>query len=254
MNTCKIGDISFSVCTYLEFVRTSEGVLNLANYCHQVVLANAYSVSLAKRDLRFQAVCKSAEFVLPDGYPIVWISAMLNHRIPERIAGPDFMLAYCRFCALKGYKVFFLGGTEDTLRSLQKNLQNQIPGLNVAGSVSPPFGEWSSETNRMLVDTVNKSGADVLWVGVSTPKQDKWIQKYKHVLNAKIAMGVGAAFDFHSGNIRRAPKWMQRIGFEWLHRLASEPTRLWKRYLIGNIRFLLIVGKQVVTTFKLLGK
>lgn len=248
--TIKIGKITFNRFTHSDAQNEVCRIIETTSRCHQVVIANAYSLVLAHKNEQFAEVCSGADLVFADGKPVVWASLLLKDRIPERIAGPDFMWSFSRICALKGYKVFLMGGQEPFLARLKENMEREFKDINIVGTYSPPFGEWSKEESKKIISLVNHSKADILWVGVSTPKQDIWIADHKSQIKAKIAFGVGAAFDFHSGKIKRAPEWMQHAGFEWLHRLISEPKRLWRRYIIGNAQFLLIVFRQIIINIK----
>lgn len=236
-----IGKIPFHKLTVSNAESSINSIIDSGAKCHQVVIANAYSVVLAQKNPLFASVCSNAEFVFADGMPIIWISKIYGGKIPERIAGPDFMWSYCGICEKKGYKIFLLGGDEYSLKNLEDSLIKQYPQLNISGSYSPPYGVWSDKENVKIIDKINKSGSNVLWVGVSTPKQDIWIHEHKSKLNVNVAFGVGAAFDFHSGKIKRAPFWMQKAGLEWLYRLSQDPFRLWKRYVFGNLEFILII-------------
>jgi N-acetylglucosaminyldiphosphoundecaprenol N-acetyl-beta-D-mannosaminyltransferase len=234
----KIGPISFTNATYVDLENRFIEIMESTNTCHQIVVANTYSIVLANRNKEFANVVNKAEFVLADGIPVVWASRILCQKLPERIAGPDFMWSFSKTCAEKSYKVFLLGGQHEYLGVLINNLKNAFPGIFIVGAYSPPFGEWSAEENEKIIQMINDAQTDVLWLGVSTPKQDKWIFENKHRLKTKLAVGVGAAFDFHSGRVKRAPVWMQKIGLEWMVRLIQEPRRMWKRYLFSNTLFL----------------
>jgi N-acetylglucosaminyldiphosphoundecaprenol N-acetyl-beta-D-mannosaminyltransferase len=244
----KIGNIPFNLFSFNEAITTiSAQILNGSNCC-QVVVANVFSIVLANRDVEFYKICQTAEFVFADGLPIVLFSRLLGKALPQRIAGPDFMWEFSEECSKKGFKVFILGSEEPYLSNLQNNMEKQFPGIKIVGKYSPPFGTWTDQETQKMVHAINKSKADILWLGVSTPKQDKWIYSFKDKLHTKVAIAVGAAFDFHSGRVKRAPVWVQNIGFEWFHRFLQDPKRLWKRYLIGNIRFLIIIFKQIITS------
>jgi N-acetylglucosaminyldiphosphoundecaprenol N-acetyl-beta-D-mannosaminyltransferase len=210
------------------------------------VVANVFSVVLSKNNKEFATICNNADLVLPDGLPIVWASKLLRPRLPQRIAGPDFMGEFCGICAQNGYSMFLLGGRSDYLNSLVENLKKAHPRIQISGAYSPPFGEWDENENRKIIKMINDSHADVLWVGVSTPKQDYWIYENKNQLKTKVAIGVGAAFDFHSGRVKRAPIWMQKNGLEWLFRLLQEPRRMWKKYLVTNLLFISLIAKEFI--------
>jgi N-acetylglucosaminyldiphosphoundecaprenol N-acetyl-beta-D-mannosaminyltransferase len=244
--TIKIGNIKFNKFTLNSAQKKIVDVIETGKKCHQVVIANAYSLVIAHKDKSFSSVCESADIVFADGLPVVWASILLGDRIPERIAGPDFMWSFSRVCAEKGYGIFLMGSEEPYLSKLQKNLHIAFDGINIVGTYSPPFGKWCRKENKKIVTMINKSKADILWVGISTPKQDIWIKEHQKELNAKIAFGVGAAFDFHSGRIERAPKWIQKIGFEWLFRFFQDPRRLWRRYFIGNLQFIYLILCDII--------
>ena len=243
--TKKIGNIRFNKLTVDSAKQKVIDIIDNATRCHQGIVANSYSLVLAHKDPEFTDICESADIVFADGLPVIWASKFLGDRIPERIAGPDFMWTFSEVCAQKKYNVFLLGSEETYLTQLKVNLEKNFPGIAIVGTYAPPYANWSIEENEKIIAMINITEADLVWVGVSTPKQDKWIAEYKSKLKAKVAIGVGAAFDFHSGKIERAPYWMRKFGLEWLHRLSQDPKRLWKRYLIGNMQFVWIVVKEI---------
>ena len=244
--TKKIGKIKFTKLTIDSAKQQVVDIIENVTHCHQGIVANSYSLVLAHKDSEFTEICETADIVFADGLPVVWASKLLGDIIPERITGPDFMWAFSEVCAQKGYKVFLLGSEEPHLTQLKVNLEKKFPGIQIVGKYSPPFGNWSDEENEKIVTMINITETDLVWVGIGSPTQDKWINTYKNRIHAKIAFGVGAAFDFHSGRIKRAPCWMQKIGLEWLYRLSQNPKRLWKRYLIGNMQFIWIVVKEII--------
>ncbi len=244
--TKKLGKIPFHKLTVNAAKEKVSEIIKTSTRCQQVIVANSYSLVLANKNPEFAKVCNSADVVFADGKPIVWVSFLLGDRIPKRITGADFMWEFSAVCAQEKFNVFLLGSEEPYLSQLKANLEESFPGLDIVGTYSPPFGLWDEEENIKIVSLVNKSKADIVWVGISTPKQDLWIAEHKNELNTKVAIGVGAAFDFHSGRVKRAPRWMQKIGLEWLYRFKQDPKRLWKRYLIGNLQFIGIVIKEVI--------
>jgi N-acetylglucosaminyldiphosphoundecaprenol N-acetyl-beta-D-mannosaminyltransferase len=192
----------------------------------------------ANRDPEFRAQMGTSEIVAPDGMPLVWLGRLLGRRV-ERVCGPDLLPALCDGSREFGYQHFFYGGAEGVAERLANNLQGRFPGLQVAGTYSPPFRPMTAEEDERIIAQINRARPDFVWVGLGAPKQDVWLATHQSRLQAPILLAVGAAFDFHSGKLRRAPKWMQRVGLEWLFRLAKEPRRLWRRYLIGNTLFVL---------------
>lgn len=241
-----VGDIPFTQTTYdgaLELIR--DAVQSGAS-CQQVIAANAYSVVVASHVDGFKRACQTASLVVPDGMPIVWASRIIGEPLEHRIAGPDLMWGVLEMCSRLGFKAFLLGGQPECLSALADRIGEHFGDHVVAGSFSPAFGEWTCEQNREMVERVNRSEAQILFLGVSTPKQDIWIMNHRNELRANVALGVGAAFDFHSGRVKRAPAGISNVGLEWFHRLMSEPRRMWRRYLLGNLQFLTIAGRQIL--------
>jgi N-acetylglucosaminyldiphosphoundecaprenol N-acetyl-beta-D-mannosaminyltransferase len=205
-----------------------------------VCICNVHSVVTARRDLAHADAVRSADLVTPDGAPVAWMLRKKGHGEQERISGPDLMWTCCRKAAEIGTEMFLYGGSPGTLRALEQRLRTEFPGINIVGAVSPPFRDLSVEEDAAIVDAINQSGARIVWVGLGCPKQEAWIQAHHGRVNA-VMIGVGAAFDFHAGIVRRAPPWMRRNGLEWLHRLLQDPRRLASRYLVGNSIFIAAV-------------
>ena len=208
-----------------------------------VCITNVHSVVTARSDANFQRVLQEADLVTPDGAPVAWMMRRLGARGQERINGPDLMLKYCELAAQRGEPMYFYGSTPQTLEKLKVALQARFPGLVVAGAYSPPFRALSAQEDEAIVEAINGSGARTVWVGLGCPKQETWMAAHRGRIHA-VMVGVGAAFDYHAGTIQRAPLWMQRHGLEWLHRLCSEPGRLWRRYLFTNTAFVLGAARQ----------
>ena len=185
-----------------------------------------------------RAALNGAGWVTPDGMPVVWALRLCGVQAVGRVYGPDLMLALSEVAAQQGQAQFYLGGEPGVADALAQNLQRRFPGLPVAGTYSPPFRASTPAEEDALIQLINASGAAVVWVGLGSPKQDLWMARYRSRLHAPLLIGVGAAFDFLTGRQRQAPRWMQRPGLEWLFRLASQPGRLWRRYLIYNPKFL----------------
>lgn len=182
-------------------------------------------------------------YVAPDGMPLVWLGR--RRKLPvERVCGPDFMPALVEAGRIDGYRHFFYGGTPASLEALQEGLLRRFPGLAIAGAYAPPFRPLTPEEDDAVVDTINAVHPDFVWVGLGSPKQDLWVAAHRDRIDASVLLAVGAAFDFHSGQRRRAPRWMRRLGLEWLHRLASEPRRLAYRYTVVNLEFIQLLVAQ----------
>ncbi|HEV7884751.1 MAG TPA: WecB/TagA/CpsF family glycosyltransferase, partial [Solirubrobacteraceae bacterium] len=176
---------------------------------------------------------------VPDGQPLVWALRALGHPQASRIYGPELMARYCERAAATGVRMFLYGGrNQGALVQLVLTLRQRYPGLNIAGGYSPPFRPQTDDERDAIAAEINASRADVVWVGIGQPKQEKWMAEMRDLLDAPILAGVGAAFDFHAGLVPQAPSWMQETGLEWTYRLAHEPRRLWRRYARYNPRFI----------------
>lgn len=211
-----------------------------------VCICNVHSVVTARQDIEFAQVVREADMATPDGMPVAWMLRLLGEKGQQRINGPDLMWKYCELAARRNEPVFFYGSTDDTLAKLRVALDSAFPGFKSAGMYSPPFRTLSAQEDQQIVDMINNSGAGVVFVGLGCPKQEKWMAEHRGRINA-VMIGVGAAFDYHAGTIQRAPLWMQHSGLEWLHRLCSEPRRLWRRYWSTNSRFIYYAIRQLVT-------
>lgn len=211
-----------------------------------ICITGVHGVMESQRDERLRQIHNDAGLVTPDGMPLVWLSRLHGHGHTERVYGPDLMLALCKHSLSKGYKHFFYGGGEGVHERLADNLRQRFPGLRVAGGYSPPFRPLTDEEDEQVAQAINDAEPDVVWIGLSTPKQERWMAEHVGRLTAPVLIGVGAAFDFHSGLKKQAPRWMQRGGLEWLFRLASEPQRLWYRYLVNNPLFVLLMLQQAL--------
>lgn len=212
---------------------------------HYVCVANVHTITECQTSPDFRRLHNQASMVTPDGMPLVWISRLKGARQVQRVYGPDLLLAVCEVSSRKGYRQYFYGGAEGVPERLAAALADRCPGLQVAGVESPPFRSLTDEEDRAAVERINAAKPDIVWVGLGAPKQERWMAAHYGRLKAPVIVSVGAAFDFHAGVKKQAPRWMQRSGLEWLHRLASEPRRLWKRYLINNPWFLWLVFLQL---------
>ena len=199
-------------------------------------------------DPRLAAVARGASMVLCDGMPLVFAGRRFARLDVDRCYGPDTMLETLDRGRAAGLRHYFYGGAdEETSRRLQERLVSRFPGLLVVGREVPPFRPLTEDERREAAARIDASGADVVWVGLGTPKQDFWVSEMRPLLKAPVLIAVGAAFAFHAGTVRQAPRWMQRAGLEWLFRLCAEPRRLWRRYLLGNPRFLWLAARQWMT-------
>ena len=213
--------------------------------CHFVVATGMHGVIEARKNPEFKDVLNSADLFVPDGYSLVWAGRRRGHLIPGRVCGTDLMWEMMAVSQDEGYSNFFYGDTEETLERLTARLKWEFPKLKIAGAHSPPFRTLSSEEQDQEIQIINQSNADIIWVGLGLPKQERWIFEHKDALNVPVAVGVGAAFKFHSGQVQRAPRWVGEKGFEWLWRLIQEPKRVWRRALIDGPRFVACVALEL---------
>ena len=230
--------------TWDETVRTIGGWAS-ARESRYVCVSNVHMVIAAHRDQALADAMRLADMATPDGAPIAWMLRWLGYAGQPRISGTELMRAYLAHAASGAEPVFFYGSTPETMAAMLETLKSDYPGLTVAGSVSPPFRLLTADEDAAAVAQINASGAGTVWVSLGCPKQEKWMLEHRGKVNA-VMLGVGAAFDFIAGNKARAPTWMQRWGLEWLHRFASEPGRLWKRYLVTNCLFVVGVVRQLL--------
>jgi N-acetylglucosaminyldiphosphoundecaprenol N-acetyl-beta-D-mannosaminyltransferase len=203
-----------------------------------ICVTSVHGIILAKDDPSFAEILNTADIATPDGMPVVWALRSLGSRGQQRVYGPTLMLELCRSAAEQGHQIYLYGGQPDDLPLLERRLCRQFPGLRIAGRHSPPFRPLNAEEDQEIQEAIRSSGADLVFIGMSTPKQERWMFEHRHAFPGLTLIGVGAAFDFHAGRTPQAPGWMQRAGLEWFFRLASEPGRLWQRYLLVTPRFL----------------
>ncbi|CAB4365448.1 MAG: WecB/TagA/CpsF family glycosyltransferase [Actinobacteria bacterium] len=209
-----------------------------------VCVTGVHGVNECQHDAELTRIHNQSGLTTPDGMPMVWCSKLAGARSTRRVYGPDLMHDVLAVAARQGWTSYLYGSSDVVLAELQHRLENQHPGLRIVGSCSPPFRELNDHEQRDIVAQINAVDPDLVWVGLSTPKQERWMAAMRPQLQARVLLGVGAAFDFHSGNKRQAPRWMQRTGLEWLFRLMCEPRRLWKRYLLGNTRFIAAIVRR----------
>lgn len=207
------------------------------NVCTTDVVLRAHD------DAELAEILRSSGMATPDGMPLVWIGRLKGLDV-GRVYGPDLMLALCQHGLAAGWRHYFYGATEDVLRDLASRLTERFPSLQIAGVWAPPFRSLTPDEEAAVVARINEARADLVWVGIGTPKQDFWMANFRPRLEAPVLIAVGAAFNFHAGHVRQAPRWMMTAGLEWLFRLGMEPRRLWRRYLIGIPRFVWLVARQ----------
>jgi N-acetylglucosaminyldiphosphoundecaprenol N-acetyl-beta-D-mannosaminyltransferase len=210
-----------------------------------ICVSGVHGVMEARRNPSLMSVLVDALLVVPDGMPTVWMGHLQGFRNMDRIFGPDLMLEVAWRSQAKRYSHFFYGGGPGVANELCVALQRRCPSMRIAGTYTPPFRKLTDAEEFDLLRTVDRLQPDIMWVGLSTPKQERFMAEYLPRLNTTLMIGVGAAFDFHTGRIKDSPPWLKRAGLQWLHRLIQEPSRLWKRYLLNNPKFIFQAGLQL---------
>ncbi len=215
-----------------------------------VACANPHSLVVASKDPEFREALQEADLLLPDGSGLILAAGILNLPLKEKVAGSDFFREFCRHAdgagrAGMGVRFFFLGSSPLVLERIVNRLQVEYPRIAVAGIHSPPFRDtFTEEEDAAMIDAVNRSGADVLWVGMTAPKQEKWICRNRHRLNVRLACAIGAVFDFYAGTKKRSSRFWLNLGLEWLPRLLREPRRMWERNFKSAPIFLSWIARE----------
>jgi N-acetylglucosaminyldiphosphoundecaprenol N-acetyl-beta-D-mannosaminyltransferase len=215
---------------------------------HYLAITGMHGVAEASQDSRFREILNRADLVVPDGMPLVWLARWHKHPLRRRVPGSELMLAFCKKSGPR-YRHFFYGGAPGVSEDLARRLHAQYD-ITIAGTYCPPFRPLNENEEKEVAAQVAECAPDVLWVGLSTPKQEQWINEHRKKLGVPVMLGVGAAFDMNSGRLRRAPEWMQQGGLEWLFRLLTEPRRLWKRYLVTIPRSVASVSFELLNLRK----
>jgi len=202
-----------------------------------IAVTGMHGVMEAQHDPEFRKILDAAGLVVADGMPLVWLGRRHGFDMARRVYGPELMATFCERTASRGYRHFFYGGAPGVAEDLASRLVSRFPGVVVAGTYSPPFRTLTQEEEREIIHAIKDAHADIVWVGLSTPKQERWMFEHRDRLRVSVLVGVGAAFDFHTGRVAQAPVWMRDHGLEWLFRLSHEPRRLWRRYLLYGAEF-----------------
>jgi N-acetylglucosaminyldiphosphoundecaprenol N-acetyl-beta-D-mannosaminyltransferase len=213
-----------------------------------ICVSNVHAVTASHEDAELRDALARSSFNVPDGQPLVWALGALGHRLGDRVYGPELMARACARASDGAQPRFYLygGRNQGALVQLALNLRQRYPGLRIVGGYSPPHRPLTNEEEAAVAEEINRTHADVVWVGIGVPKQEKWMARMRDRLEAPVLVGVGAAFDFHAELVPQAPGWVQQAGLEWAYRLAHEPRRLWRRYLRYNPRFVLAFALQLL--------
>lgn len=238
-NRIKIMDFYVDNLNAKETLDTIDGFIQRREMVQHVVI-NAGKAVLMQTDKRLSEIINQCKLINADGQAIVWASKVLNQPLKERVAGIDLMYDLIELAAQKGYRIYFFGAKEEVVKKVVGIYKEKYPTLQVAGYRN---GYFSDDQNEEVVAQIRESNADILFVAFSSPKKEYWLAKYQKELNVPFVMGVGGSFDVVAGVTKRAPKWMQRIGLEWFYRFLQEPGRMWKRYLVGNSKFIYYLMK-----------
>ena len=224
----------------IDSVTFDEAVVEIVKYVESgkrgyVVTPTVDHLVKLRRDAEFREVYRGASLVFPDGMPLLWAARFLGRPLVSRVCGSDLFPALCRCAAEMGWRVFFLGGMPGVAEKAAETLRKRHPSLQVSGTYAPPFGfEKNEDENNKVLDLIRSAAPHLLFVGLGAPKQEKWMYRYREEHGAIISVGIGISFDFVVGTQKRAPNWVQSAGLEWLWRLAGEPKRLWRRYLLED--------------------
>jgi N-acetylglucosaminyldiphosphoundecaprenol N-acetyl-beta-D-mannosaminyltransferase len=210
-----------------------------------VCFTGVHGVMEAQRSPEVADIFAGAALVAPDGMPTVWVGRHQGHQRMQRVTGPDLMLEMLKREEFRARTHFFCGGREGVAQELQHQLLERFPLVKIVGTYTPPFGPMTAFDERLLIDTVSRLRPDIVWVGISTPKQERFMQRYLPLLDTRLMFGVGAAFDYHTGRISDCAEWIKHCGLQWLHRLLQDPRNLWKRYLRNNPTFVYAIALQL---------
>jgi len=238
VQTFQVLDTPIGLVTMPQAIHTVAQWLKEEGPCRLVTFANVHMVVEARLKPEFGDILRQTDLNCPDGSPLSWIGAALHGGRVSQVAGPDFMPQFCEQTANQDHRHFLYGGGEGVAEKTAHELLRRYPAIQIAGHYSPPFRQLTEEEDEQVCRQINESGADVVWVCLGCPKQEKWIAEHRDLLNAKVVIAVGQAFDILAGVRPRAPKLFRRLGMEWAYRLIQEPGRLWKRYLFTNVLFI----------------
>jgi len=236
--------VGVSAIDMADALRRAEGLLQ--QRCKgYICLTGVHGVMEAQRDETLRDILNRSFLCLPDGMPTVWVGHLQGHPAMGRVYGPDFMLQLCKLSARHGYRNFLYGGKYGVAEILRAQLEVLIPAIDIVGTYTPPFRPLTTSEEEQLIARINQSRPDIIWVGLSTPKQERFMAQYIARLETHLMVGVGAAFDIHAGLLADAPQWVKDCGLQWLDRLRQEPRRLGRRYLTNNPRFLWQIALQL---------
>ena len=242
LKTCNILGVNINVTNMEDTVKIiTENLANIkGNY---ICVSNVHTTVMAYEDENYNEVQNGGFMAIPDGKPLSIVSKNRGFKEAERVTGPDLMKEIFKISEERGYRHYFYGSTQNTLKDLKEKLIEEYPQIIISGMYSPPFRKVTESESQQIIKNINESNPDFIWVGLGAPKQELWMKEHKNKCNG-LMIGVGAGFDYHADNIKRAPIWMQNLSLEWLYRLLQDPKRLWKRYLKTNLKFIYLLIKN----------
>ncbi|MFA7676565.1 MAG: WecB/TagA/CpsF family glycosyltransferase [Candidatus Omnitrophota bacterium] len=253
-NTCiNISGMKLDIVQIKGVIASMEHWIKNKIYGNYIVVANANDLTMGGRNVKVLQAMNASALTVADGFSLILLARLYGYQLKKRVYGPDLMLELLRVSETKGYSHFFYGSTDNTLNKLTLNLRKKFPRLKITGFYSPPFRELTKQEDEQVVNKINESQSDFLWIGLGCPKQQLWMYEHRKSLKVPVMIGVGAAFDFFAATKPQAPRWIRDNGFEWLFRFMVEPGRLWKRYFLGNLIFLWFFAKEFLR-IKLLKK
>jgi N-acetylglucosaminyldiphosphoundecaprenol N-acetyl-beta-D-mannosaminyltransferase len=237
--------VGISVINMDDAIRLSDSLIHSKEQGY-VCITDVHCIIEARSDASFRSILNESFMTTPDGMPLVWVGRLQGHAEIRRVYGPDYMLAMCGVSIERGYRHFFYSGEPGVVEELAAKLASRFSGLQVAGTYTPPFRPLTPTEEVDLAILVAEAKPDIFWVGLGSPKQERFMAQYCGKLDVKLMVGVGAAFDIHSGGVKEAPEWLKGTGLQWLHRLIQEPGRLWRRYMTCVPKFIWNIGLQLL--------
>jgi N-acetylglucosaminyldiphosphoundecaprenol N-acetyl-beta-D-mannosaminyltransferase len=251
INCFTIGGNKIHAVAIEDVLRQIQEWVDEKSKTHYVVAANVHVVMEGYQNEKMKAALGQADLVTPDGMPLVFVGRLRGFPLRQRTDGPGLMAVALEQGASIGWRHYFYGSTPEVLAVLQSKIRERWPNIQIAGSYSPPFRTLTIEEDQAIVNEINAASADILWIGLGCPKQERWMLEHKNTLRIPVMLGVGQAFDLLAGTKKRAPRWMCNCGLEWFYRLIQEPRRLWKRYLLYNPWFIrLVLYEQIIWLWK----
>lgn len=226
INVTNMSDTIKYICSHLDELRGK-----------YICVSNVHTTVMSYENEEYRKIQNSAAMALPDGAPLSSYSRRKGYKDAQRVTGPDLMLELFKISMQGGYRHYFYGATEETLAAMRQVLERDYPGIEIAGMYAPPFRETTQEEDEQIIQQINESRPDFIWVGLGAPKQEQWMYQHMGKLDG-VLIGVGAGFDYLAGYIKRAPRWMQKMSLEWVYRLLQDPKRLWRRYFTSNVKFI----------------